>query len=173
MSRVHWSKDLEVGVEVMDTQHRKLVEYVNALDDSLAAGSVKAATDVVLKFIGYAELHFGAEEALMSKYAYVFETEHRRMHSGFLKTSMEGFKKLRKGDTAAGWHLLAYFKDWLVKHIKVEDPKVALVVKAHGVPASDAPAPPAAAEPVAPAEAAQPAEPVVAPAEPAKPPAGA
>ena len=42
MAHIIWSNDLSVGIEIIDSQHKRIVDYLNELDDArLHLGAVR------------------------------------------------------------------------------------------------------------------------------------
>lgn len=66
-----WSKDLETGNAMIDSQHKELIEAINALLAACATGKGRAEVAKTTKFLyDYTSKHFGDEEALQLRYKY-------------------------------------------------------------------------------------------------------
>ncbi|HON53806.1 MAG TPA: hemerythrin domain-containing protein, partial [Bacteroidales bacterium] len=64
MALIIWNNMYSVNVESLDTQHKKLVELVNQLHDSIKSGQKdKVLTGIYNELIGYTITHFRDEEA--------------------------------------------------------------------------------------------------------------
>ncbi len=63
MALITWNNGLDLGVEEIDNQHRKLVAMINDLNDAMRQGR---GNDVLAKILGglinYAATHFNTEE---------------------------------------------------------------------------------------------------------------
>ena len=62
-----WTEKYSVKIAALDNQHKRLFAIINELNQALANGEGKAATDSVLrKLVDYAKAHFAAEESLLA-----------------------------------------------------------------------------------------------------------
>ena len=120
MALMEWSKELETGIPVIDSQHRKIIDFINELDHASRTGN-KAETDHVMEeLLTYTITHFEFEEGLQEKAGYQFLKAHRRIHENFM-LKLAGFReRAGKGEDIAP-ELLLLLKTWLVSHIKGED----------------------------------------------------
>jgi len=130
------SKDMETGVEKIDTQHRELIKRINALTET---GEKPTSEEEIQKTIDYlAEYvvkHFGDEEEIQLKCKYPKYQEHKQKHTHFI----EDFKKIDneyKGKT----HSLEFTMKlnntliiWIVKHIKGDDVEFGKFYKAQAL----------------------------------------
>lgn len=66
---IKWQDDFSVGVEVIDEQHKMLLEVINGFLFSLDAGDDFFAIDRSLdEMIKYTEYHFHTEQLLLEKH---------------------------------------------------------------------------------------------------------
>ena len=67
MSKIEWDNSLSVGVDLIDEQHKMLIEKLKDLSDDLKRGHEQ---DRILKTLGfmmdYTDFHFTAEEKVMA-----------------------------------------------------------------------------------------------------------
>ena len=140
MAYLHWSNDLNTGIEVIDKQHRRLVEYLNELNTAIAEGDQKGVKHVLDELIDYTLSHFSFEEELIEKSGYPFLKAHKRVHEIFTKRVGEFLQRAEKGEDVAP-EILSMLKIWLINHIKGDDADyVYYVVKNLGIDAkADAP----------------------------------
>jgi hemerythrin-like metal-binding protein len=61
-----WTADLSIGIELIDAQHRRIVDYINQLNDARQTGEKKAVGLVLEGLADYTLSHFGYEEAVMA-----------------------------------------------------------------------------------------------------------
>ncbi|ORJ61520.1 bacteriohemerythrin [Geothermobacter hydrogeniphilus] len=122
---LYWTRELSVGVDLIDRQHQQLFDYVNQL---LAACLTKKdnaeQSGRMLTFLhNYANEHFRAEEALMEEHHYQALEMHRRQHLGFCRKLQQLERRLL--DNPAEQELAAEINemviDWLYEHICMED----------------------------------------------------
>ena len=128
MAHLHWTSDLETGIDVIDTQHRRIVDYLNELYDANETGDRDATHHVLNELVDYTLTHFAFEEELQEKAEYPFLKAHRRVHEIFTKRVGEFMKRAEGGENVAP-ELLSMLKIWLVNHIKMEDKRMAQYVK--------------------------------------------
>jgi len=124
MTYVVWSKDLSVGIGVIDKQHMRIVNYVNELHDAINlprdtrshAGIITVVGDV----IEYTESHFGFEEAMLEDAGYPFLKAHKKVHELFIRKMLDYKHRLDAGEDIAV-ELRETLTRWLINHIKNED----------------------------------------------------
>lgn len=120
-----WTPGLSVGIERMDEQHRELFRRLNDLVGAVRSGSGAAEVGRTMEFLdGYVREHFAEEEALLADAGYPGLESHRRMHAGFaaelgsLRALLDEATSDRQ-ELATRLHLS--MRDWLLRHIRVED----------------------------------------------------
>lgn len=130
-----WSDDLSIGVDAIDTQHKGIFTRVGSLLAAMGQGKGKDEIGKVLTYLAdYVVKHFGAEEALMTKYNYSDYSKQKAEHTQFIKD----FSALKKEFEAEGAtsHLVIKTQrqlcDWLTKHITNEDKKFGTFLKNEG-----------------------------------------
>jgi methyl-accepting chemotaxis protein len=130
-NEIAWTQDLETGNEKIDGQHKHLIEMANSL---LKACSDKSAPTSVMKTLGflteYTIKHFSEEESLQQKYNYPGYAGHKEIHENFKAVVGELVAQYKKdsSDDLRG-KVNSVIVDWLLKHIKHEDFKVAAHIK--------------------------------------------
>lgn len=135
MEQLAWSDALRTGIDVIDRQHRGLVNMVNATAIRLEGNTALSADEVRL-LLGYlkdyAEVHFGTEEALMAlcglpqRYAH----DHHVSHARFLAHVGDMLDDLSADAVPDGRQLLAFLAEWLIRHIQGEDQGLARRLRA-------------------------------------------
>ncbi len=130
MSYLKWSDDLNTGIDVIDGQHRQIVDYINQLHDANETGDRDQVGEVIDALVDYTMSHFSFEEELMEQAGYPFARPHKRVHEVFAKRVGEYQLRFQAGeDVSADLH--AMLKRWLVGHIKNDDAAYAEAVRAH------------------------------------------
>jgi len=125
MSYMEWDDSLSVGVEVIDRQHMRIVDYVNELYDithgSLSDAEKKQHTITVLNdAVDYTESHFGFEESMMEEARYPYLKAHSRVHQLLVRRVSEYKARFANGEDIAQ-ELLDTLSRWLINHIRNED----------------------------------------------------
>lgn len=117
MALMEWKEVYSVGSNLLDTQHRQLIDLVNDLDGDVDLGEVLAG------LCHYGEAHFRDEEALMAAAEYPEIDRHRSQHKAF-RAWLENVVALHGsgGDAAvARRDVHSYLKVWLANHLLVFD----------------------------------------------------
>jgi hemerythrin len=128
MAYLHWSSDLNTGIEVIDKQHKRIVDYLNELNDANDRSDRQATNHVMNELVDYTLTHFAFEEELQERSNYPFVRAHKRVHDIFTKRVAEFQKRAAAGENVAP-ELLSMLKIWLVNHIKGDDADYADSVK--------------------------------------------
>jgi hemerythrin-like metal-binding protein len=117
-----WDDSLSVGIDVIDEHHRYLFDLINDLYDVVI--NKLGARDVarLIKALdAYAKVHFRAEEQMMAHYGYEGIHRQEHQHHAFEAKIREFYEELHANPLVAQFDVLSYLRDWLVKHILVED----------------------------------------------------
>jgi hemerythrin len=120
MAYLVWSDVLETGIDVIDDQHKRIVEYINELHDARATDDKQKIGDVIDELVDYTVSHFAFEESLMEQAGYPFLTPHQRVHQLFINKVSGFVQRYQDGEEVSG-DLLNMLQRWLVNHIKSED----------------------------------------------------
>lgn len=115
-----WSDELCTGINEIDKQHRRIVEYINSLDKAQATKDITMVAKVITACVDYTAIHFAFEEQLQHEAGYEFFDVHRRVHAMFTQRIAEYQRRFNTGeDVVAELHDL--LTRWLVNHIKLDD----------------------------------------------------
>ncbi len=69
--RILWGPAYELGILVIDQQHKRIVDYINELDRLVGQpGAQLGVVRVLYDLVDYTESHFSFEEALMERAGY-------------------------------------------------------------------------------------------------------
>ncbi|HHW56829.1 MAG TPA: hemerythrin family protein [Clostridia bacterium] len=122
-----WTKALSVGNEIIDNQHKELIQRVNDVLEACNKQKGKEKIEEVMKFLkDYTVKHFSDEENLMKKYQYPSYEEHKKIHEDFVKKVDELDEKIKK--EGINLSIIMFVNktlvDWLINHISKEDKKV-------------------------------------------------
>ena len=128
MAYLHWSSDMDTGIEVIDKQHQRIVDYLNELDSANEGGDREVTNHVLKELVDYTLTHFAFEEELQEKAGYPFLKAHKRVHEIFTKRVAEFQQRAAAGENVTP-ELLSMLKIWLVNHIKGDDADYAESVK--------------------------------------------
>ena len=129
MSKITWSKDLDTGISVIDRQHRRIVDYINELDDARTSGHKKEdVAKVIDDLVDYTLSHFAFEESLQEQADYPFIEAHRKVHGMFVRRVARYQERFELGDDIVD-ELQKTLVVWLVNHIKHDDADYVSAVK--------------------------------------------
>ncbi len=122
-----WTKNLEVGVDLIDSQHKNWFEKADQLFEAGKNGKSKEYIIQMFDFLDeYTKTHFRDEEKYMQRINYPELPQQKQMHTDFIKKLSE----LRKQYETAGANISViisanqFILDWLTKHISNADKKI-------------------------------------------------
>jgi len=121
MAFLEWNKELDTGIEVIDVQHRRIVDYINRLQDAIEKRQGAEITAVFNDLMDYTVTHFSFEEGLQEQAGYEYRNAHRRVHEVFTKKLGNYRERFHQGDIAAAREVNDMLRNWLVTHIKNDD----------------------------------------------------
>lgn len=134
MPLFEWSPDLSVNIKEIDAQHKKLIDILNLLHDSMRTGRGKDVMGKVLKDLtDYTVYHFNTEERLFEKHGYPEYRMHKRQHDDLTEQVVEIKKKFEAGQVAITVELMTFLKNWLNDHIRQSDKKYGAFLNSKGV----------------------------------------
>ncbi len=79
---VEITKSFEIEVDVIDSDHRRLVDIVNEIVQAIDAANYEVCTNLVPEFVKLSKQHFKREESLLAKYDYPQTEKHHKHHIG-------------------------------------------------------------------------------------------
>ncbi len=124
MSDFKWDDSLSVGVDLIDEQHKMLIEKLADLSDALKKSMEFNEILKTLEFmIDYTDFHFTAEEKTMAEHDYPGLESQQEQHAEFkttLDNILEDFKE--EGPTKSiATSVNVFLLNWLINHIKGVD----------------------------------------------------
>lgn len=120
MTYLVWTDDLDTGIDVIDGQHRRIVDYINKLRDAHERGDRALLGAAIEETVDYTLSHFGFEEALMEDAGYEFLRPHKRVHELFTKRVAEYQLRFKAGEDVSE-EMLSLLSRWLFSHIRSDD----------------------------------------------------
>lgn len=120
MTYLHWSSDLETGLESIDGQHRHIVGLINQLNRALVAHELNQLNLILDELIDYKLFHFKFEEALLLQADYPFSQAHKKEHELLIRQSRVIQQRAMNGKNFSQESLYK-LKTWLVNHIRGHD----------------------------------------------------
>ncbi|MEW5904998.1 MAG: bacteriohemerythrin [Pseudomonadota bacterium] len=127
--QIAWKKELEIGNEMIDTQHRMLVLLLKKLDIALSNHmDQKVVMGIMLEIKKFTEFHFLSEENLMAELHYPGMAEHERIHSELLAHLNVFIAKINRNQETPQ-DILPQIVTWVTNHVVSEDLKIAEYVR--------------------------------------------
>ncbi len=120
MAHLKWTKDLDTGIDVIDQQHRKIVDYINTLYDASLTKDRAQIKQVLNDLVEYTISHFAFEEEMQAEAGYTFVKAHQKVHQLFVRRVGEFIERFDNGEDITE-PLLALLRNWLINHIKRDD----------------------------------------------------
>ena len=131
MKNLIWTDNLNTGIDVIDNQHKRIVDYINKLYNVHNSNADKAAIrDVIDELVDYTLTHFTFEEGMLDDYNYDQLGEHKALHEQFAAQVRELRDHFDSND-AASIELNNLMVTWLFNHIKRDDMDYVGSVKAY------------------------------------------
>lgn len=121
-----WNKRYNIGVEIIDREHKKLFHILNKLFDfgQQEEKSQWVCQEAVKYFKDHAFQHFVDEEAYMASINYSGIEMHKRIHKNFRETTLPALEKELEQtgySEKAINHFLGVCAGWLIGHTMIED----------------------------------------------------
>ena len=135
MTEIKWDDSLSVGIELIDEQHKMLIQKIKDLSDAVdAARGLEKVIQTLEFMLDYTEFHFSTEEKHMYNMDYPGRDVHKQQHEEFKTTINEMVTEFHEdGATAqlSKW-VNNYLINWLVNHIKSVDTKLSEFLQEQG-----------------------------------------
>ncbi len=130
MTIVTWSDSYSVKIPMIDAQHKKLFDLINALHDAMVQGKGMEVLGTTLDGLSkYTVVHFSEEEQMLAKVNYADLAAHKREHAVFIQKVSDLQSQYSKGNVALTMPVMEFLKDWLVNHIQKVDKKYMGIIK--------------------------------------------
>ena len=120
-----WREQLSVGNNVIDSDHRYLIEIINRVEESMAAKNRRALATALDDLAQYSLVHFDREEKIAAAVGYAQVPNLNESHQQLL----EKLGQMRSEFDATGteWsleaaaHFTGFLRNWLIDHVIKED----------------------------------------------------
>ena len=120
MAMLQWVPELDTGIQEIDVQHRRIVDYINRLFELRQSHDRAGLGDVIGEAVDYTMSHFAFEEAMMENAGYLFSGPHKKVHDLFVRKVAEMKTRFDAGEDVAD-ELHGMLSRWLFNHIRNED----------------------------------------------------
>ena len=117
---MEWNERYNIGIDVIDNQHRQILDYINALEHIRISGQRDKIKEVLDDLIDYTQSHFSFEENLLEQVSYQYLPSHRGIHELFVKRLNDYRHKFDQGESVEN-ELYRLLSKWLINHIQHDD----------------------------------------------------
>lgn len=117
---IAWTPDLNTGIDVIDNQHKRIVDYINQLGLAISQRKRDVVGPILDELVDYTISHFAFEESLQEECGYQYAKPHKAVHEMFVKRVAKFQEKHYAGEDVA-LQLHSMLSTWLVHHIKRDD----------------------------------------------------
>jgi hemerythrin-like metal-binding protein len=130
---IEWGPELELGIPLLDAQHRSLIDLANRLFEELKRDKAgEEARRAVAELFAYSATHFADEEAFFERFNFPSRDRHASSHEAFIARAAEFEDRLTAGSPAETAELLAFLQSWIRRHIAREDRELVRVARRAG-----------------------------------------
>lgn len=126
-----WKKEYEVGIEVVDSQHRQLFEIAGRAFDLLKNEYITDKYDAMVEILqelkDYAVFHFTTEEHYLEEIGYKKLFSHKMEHQSFIREIHSiDLEELDLNQEEHMLSILQFVVDWIDRHILEKDRQFAV-----------------------------------------------
>ena len=131
----------KTGVELIDTEHRRLFEIIHDTNDLIHAELLHDKYDEIMHLLAelkdYTEFHFRDEENLMERIHYPEISAQKRAHAAFVERLVEvdltDLDEMDDNQQEYLIDLINFLSGWLINHILGSDKKIGEYMREHGI----------------------------------------
>ena len=124
MEKIAWDNNLSIGIESIDSQHKMLIERLQAVTEAIESNQGEGTIAKTLDFLlDYTDFHFSEEEKQMAEHDYPGLDLQKQQHAEFkeaVNQMIEDFEAEGAVKDIAD-HIRDFLFNWLKKHIKEVD----------------------------------------------------
>lgn len=120
-----WTMELSVSHTVIDEQHKKLINFLLLLQESIAVNDIDETRKILSELTSFTHVHFLEEEKLMRDNEYPDCIAHVMRHESLLEEIRQLQTSIDAGKVPASLALLGFLRVWLFEHMKSADRKLA------------------------------------------------
>lgn len=119
---IKWEDRFSVNNEIIDNQHKRLIDLLNELNIAIQSGSGQddliSIVDLIVNDI---KEHFETEEGFMNKADYKNFTEHKQEHDNLIRQALSVQAAFKSGKIEIKNDVLDFLNVWLLKHFEESD----------------------------------------------------
>ena len=134
MALINWESSFSVNIAEIDTQHKKIIGFINELNDAMKEGKGKEVLSAILnELINYTATHFKYEEQYFEKFGYPETEAHKQHHANLVQEVVSFRDNFQSGKLGVTVEVLSFLIGWLKNHILVEDKKYTSCFNSNGL----------------------------------------
>ena len=120
---VTWDNKYDTGIELIDSQHRTLIDLINDLYRACRSGGElgPAFNGAMHEMVKYVNFHLTTEQDMLRRVKYPEYQGHLKQHEELVQTILGAAKNFGEGKRFAPHNFVRSLKDWLLTHIAVSD----------------------------------------------------
>ena len=120
-----WRDQLSVGNNVIDSDHKYLIEIINRVEESMAAKDRRALATALDDLAQYSLVHFDREEKIAAAVGYAqvpnLNESHRQLFEKLNQMRGEFDATGTEWSLEAAAHFTGFLRNWLIDHVIKED----------------------------------------------------
>jgi hemerythrin len=119
-----WKEDYSVNIKEIDDQHKKIIEMLNVLYIAFMKKEHQEKLEKIIVELGnYAVYHFATEEKYFREFKFSGKMEHINEHVRFREKVSLFSEEFQRNNSVLTFSVINFLKDWLNKHILIDDKK--------------------------------------------------
>lgn len=128
MSFLTWKDEDVLNIEIIDKQHKSLMDLTNKLYEMNNTTNISEAKMVMRSIVEELNIHFDTENQLMRDNN-IFDISHKLEHDRYLEKVRKFNNSLQKDQTNIIPEFVSSFKNWFHNHLIINDKKLAKLLK--------------------------------------------
>ena len=113
---IKWQPEYELGIPIIDEQHRGIVSVINSLYYSMQNKHIKGVLEPTINMLqSYTQIHFQTEEGFLAISNYPDTQKHILLHQQLVSRLAEISRKSMVDKDP--YHLMDFLKKWWIDHI--------------------------------------------------------
>jgi methyl-accepting chemotaxis protein len=129
-----WNDSLATGIALIDEQHKKLVSYINDLNQAMSEGKAHETIETILDaLVEYTASHFGTEESYMDRFGFAGADRHMQIHKAFVAKVVDFQNTFKQRKALISKDIMIFLKNWLIEHIMGVDKEYVKCFRSHGL----------------------------------------
>lgn len=125
---IKWESRFELGIPVIDEQHKSLVKLCNDLHTQLMESQTSGQgdwrtpfTEAVRQGAAYVQTHFRDEENLMKAAGFADFANHKKVHDSFTQKILTTANGFQSATYVTAFQFVKFLYEWILSHIAHDD----------------------------------------------------